>query len=173
MDKKLYEGPATIASVTFTELAPFKCKGMSETEINDAFDIHIVAEFPNDTGATDTAKITLEMSSRECVGTLAGKKQSEVTLENLERYDLIKGGDLGMLMGKVGAQIQIYQKQSNDGKYTNTYIGGGAAKIDPTEMARRLAKLNGVTPGGGAPLKGQQIPAPSADAQAPNGNPFD
>lgn len=146
-NNKLYDGEATVTAVEFTDLKSYQQTGLTEDQVAESFNIVLTVK-PKDVSFPET-DIELEISPRECVGKLAGKEQKDVSLQQLAAQKLVSEAKIDCLeqvTGAVGKTVSVFQKESKDGKYINTYFSSGAAKISNSEVQRRLAMLTGRKP---------------------------
>lgn len=165
-----YTGSATITAVDGQELR--WTKGLTDEQIVDAMNIVITVK-PEDPNFSE-CDLEVEISERECVGKLAGKTRSDVSLQNLARAKLISAPTMDALEelfpdengkgGCVGKQVSIFQKETqkklDDGTvktYVNTYLSSFAS-MSRSAISERLARLRGKRP---------------SAVVAPEKNPFD
>ena len=121
-----YEGKAKIVSVDAKELAEYQQRGLTADEIADG--MNIVLEVQPEDAAFGKAYIEMEISARECTGTMAGKKQDAVTYEKLAQCGLMSKPDLDHLEevfptfddagnqltpGAIGKTVSIFQKEES------------------------------------------------------------
>ena len=97
--RDLYEGPATIVSTDATYLR--FTDGLTEEEAAAGFLVVLRVQPKDDKMSAQT--IELEFSDRECrQKNYIGKKQKDVTREELFAHKLISGGILGSVKGQRG-----------------------------------------------------------------------
>ena len=150
----IYEGPATIESVDATNLR--FTEGLTEEEAANAFLIAMRVKPSDEKIAVHT--LELEFSDRECKypKEYVGKKQKDVTREELFRRGLITGSDaananVADVFGQdiIGKKISIrITKVTNPNKaenntYHQVYLSNRAIPISNEERARRIAAMTG------------------------------
>ncbi|MBQ4200611.1 MAG: hypothetical protein II649_12135 [Kiritimatiellae bacterium] len=165
----IYEGPATIVSTDATDLR--FTDGLTKEEAASGF-IVVLRVQPKDEKISQQT-IELEFSDREGRGNYVGKKQKDVTREELFAHKLIGGQDAASAnvaeifdASVVGKEIMVRVTKTTDPNKkpdkqvrVNCYLSNRSPALSAAERARRIAKLTG-----------QPVPA-SAPAAAPASTP--
>jgi len=167
--KDIYEGSAEIVSVEPTELR--FTDGLTEDEIANGFLIAIRFK-PNDEKVGEIT-MELEFSDRESKQReYVGKKQKDVTRDELFKQKLIAGADAAsaniaeVFDTAIGKKVQIRIVEVTDPNKAennvrrNVYFSNRPAVLSAAERARRIAALTG-----------QPVAAPAA-AKPVTQNPF-
>lgn len=174
----LYQGKAEIVCVDGSELKEYQKRGLSDEQAQNGFNIILTLKPENE--SFGEAEMEIEISARECEGKMAGRIQSDISMEQLRKQGLIsescfdcleemfpKYDDEGNCTSKgcVGKYVQIYQKEkeyeAHDGTMktrVNTYFSS-FSRLPKDVLAKRLAML-----------RGGAKPAPKT--AAPASNPF-
>jgi hypothetical protein len=171
--RDLYEGPATIVSTDATDLR--FTDGLTYDEAVSGFLVVLRVQPKDDKMSTQT--IELEFSDRECrQKNQIGKKQKDVTREELFAHKLISGADAASAnVAEVfdesvkGKEIMVRITETTDPNKepdkqvrVNCYLSNRRPALSAAERARRIAKLTG-----------QPVPASAPAAAAPvTSNPF-
>lgn len=150
----IYEGPATIVSTDATDLR-FN-EGLTDEEFANGF-IVVVQVQPKDEKISQQT-IELEFSERECrQKNQIGKKQKDVTREELFAHKLIAGqdaasADVSTIFSPelVGKEVMVrVVKVTNPNKEpdkqvsVNCYLSNRKPPLSAAERARRIAALTG------------------------------
>lgn len=151
----IYEGPATILSTDATDLR--FADGLTEEEAANAFLIAIRVQPKDEKVSAQT--IELEFSDRECKQKAnIGKKQKDVTREELFAHKLIGGADAASANvadvfdeSVKGKEIMIRvvkvtdpNKEPDKGQVrVNCYLSSRKPALSAAERAKRIAMLTG------------------------------
>ena len=164
--RDLYEGPATIVSTDATDLR--FTDGLTEDEAAAGFLVVLRVQPKDDKMSAQT--IELEFSDRECrQKNYIGKKQKDVTREELFVHKLISGADAASAnVAEIfdesvkGKEIMVRVTETTDPSKepdkqvrVNCYLSNRRPALSAAERARRIAKLTG-----------QPVPATPAPAVA-------
>lgn len=167
----IYEGPATIVSTDATDLR--FTDGLTDEEAASGF-IVVLRVQPKD-GKISQQTIELEFSDREGRGNYVGKKQKDVTREELFAHKLISGADAASANvaevfdeSVIGKEVMVRvtkttdpNKEPNKQVRVNCYLSNRRPALSVAERAKRIAKLTG-----------QPVPAAPTAAAPVTANPF-
>lgn len=170
----LYEGPATIVSTDATDLR--FTDGLTDEEAAAGFLVVLRVQPKDEKIGMQT--IELEFSDRECrQKNQIGKKQKDVTREELFAHKLISGADAASAnVAEIfdesvkGKEVMVRvtkttdpNKEPNKQVRVNCYLSSRRPALSAAERAKRIAKLTG-----------KPVPAtPAPTAAAPvTSNPF-
>lgn len=152
--RDLYEGPATIVSTDATDLR--FTDGLTEEEAAAGFLVVLRVQPKDDKMSAQT--IELEFSDRECrQKNYIGKKQKDVTREELFAHKLISGADAASAnVAEIfdesvkGKEIMVRVTETTDPSKepdkqvrVNCYLSNRRPALSAAERARRIAKLTG------------------------------
>ena len=167
----LYEGPATITSTDATDLR--FTDGLTEEEAASGFIVVLRVQPKDEKISAQT--IELEFSDRECkLKSNIGKKQKDVTREELFAHKLISGADAASAnvadvfdKSVRGKEVMIRVTKTTDPNKepdkqvrVNCYLSNRRPSLSAAERAKRIAKMTG-------------RPVPATQAAAPvTANPF-
>lgn len=164
--KDIYEGPATIISTCATDLR--FTDGLSDEEAANGFLIVLRVQPKDDKLGQQT--IELEFSERECKQkNQIGKRQKDVTREDLFTHKLIGGADAASANvadvfseSVKGREVMIRVTQVTDPNKepdkqvrVNCYLSNRRPSLSAAERARRISALTG-----------KPVPAAAQPAQA-------
>lgn len=173
--RDLYEGPATIVSTDATDLR--FTDGLTDEEAAAGFLVVLRVQPKDDKMSAQT--IELEFSDRECrQKNYIGKKQKDVTRDELFAHKLISGADAASAnVAEIfdesvkGKEIMVRvtettdpTKEPNKQKRVNCYLSSRPPALSAAERAKRIALLTGKPVPAAAP-------APTA-AEPVTANPF-
>jgi hypothetical protein len=171
----IYEGPATILSTDATDLR--FTDGLTEEEAAAGFLVVLRVQPKDEKISAQT--IELEFSDRECKQKAnIGKKQKDVTREELFAHKLISGADAASANvaevfdeSIVGKEVMIRVTKTTDPNKepdkqvrVNCYLSNRRPSLSAAERAKRIAMLTG-----------KPVPATAQPAQAAapvTANPF-
>lgn len=171
----LYEGPATITSTDATDLR--FTDGLPEEEAAAGFLVVLRVQPKDEKISAQT--IELEFSDRECKQKAnIGKKQKDVTREELFAHKLISGADAASANvaevfdeSVIGKEVMIRVTKTTDPNKepdkqvrVNCYLSSRRPSLSAAERAKRIAMLTG-----------KPVPATAQPAQAAapvTANPF-
>lgn len=173
--RDLYEGPATIVSTDATDLR--FTEGLTDEEAAAGFLVVLRVQPKDDKMSAQT--IELEFSDRECrQKNQIGKKQKDVTREELFAHKLISGADAASanvaeifdesVKGKV-IMVRVTEttdpsKEPDKQVRVNCYLSNRRPSLSAAERAKRIALMTG------KPVP-SAAPAPTAAAPV-TANPF-
>lgn len=170
----IYEGPAAIVSTDATDLR--FADGLTDEEAAAGFIVVLRVQPKDDKIGVQT--IELEFSDREGRGNYVGKKQKDVTREELFAHKLISGADAASANvadvfdeSVIGKEIMVRVTKTTDpnkepGKQVrvNCYLSSRRPALSAAERAKRIALMTG---------KPVPVAAPEPTAAAPvTANPF-
>lgn len=169
----IYEGPAAIVSTDATDLR--FADGLTDEEASAGFIVVLRVQPKDDKIGVQT--IELEFSDREGRGNYVGKKQKDVTREELFAHKLISGADAASANvadvfdeSVIGKEIMVRVTKTTDpnkepGKQVrvNCYLSSRRPALSAAERAKRIALMTG------KPVP--STPAPTAAAPVTS-NPF-
>lgn len=169
----IYEGPATIVSTDATDLR--FTDGLTDEEAASGFIVVLRVQPKN--GKISQQTIELEFSDREGRGNYVGKKQKDVTREELFAHKLIGGQDAASANvadvfdeSVKGREIMVRVTKTTDPNKepdkqvrVNCYLSNRRPALSAAERAKRIALMTG-----------KPVPAtPAPTAAAPvTSNPF-
>lgn len=174
--RDLYEGPATIVSTDATDLR--FTDGLTDEEASAGFLVVLRVQPKDDKMSAQT--IELEFSDRECrQKNYIGKKQKDVTREELFAHKLISGADAASAnVAEIfdesvkGKEIMVRVTETTDPSKepdkqvrVNCYLSNRRPALSAAERARRIARLTG------QPVPATPAAAPTAAAPV-TVNPF-
>lgn len=172
--RDLYEGPATIVSTDATDLR--FTDGLTDEEASAGFLVVLRVQPKDDKMSAQT--IELEFSDRECrQKNQIGKKQKDMTREELFAHKLISGADAASANvadvfdeSVIGKEIMVRVTETTDPSKepdkqvrVNCYLSNRRPALSAAERAKRIALMTG-----------KPVPAtPAPTAAAPvTSNPF-